>query len=269
MPLPYPAGRFGAGTELNSLKCSGNCDPGYFCPRGSRIRRPDHAQQGDLSAILVAHMHPIVQFAQNRSTVKRPRSLEVPVLLEGKGRARTPVNQCSGDCPPGSFVRSRQTDPSVVREEHTVCWASCMQKLSCWLCCKILRSIKCEDVKGSYAAFSRSTQCTCSPGHFQNVLGQTQCTECPVGYFQGSLNATECNVIDGGYHGVSKSSGATQQIECPPRTARHALECTSCPHGWSQPEYRSTTCLKCAGGQEHTAMGHGSALGKTARRKSI
>ena len=129
-----------------------------------------------------------------------------------------------------------------------------------------LGSIKCDRcLEGSYAAFSRSTQCTsCSPGHFQNVLGQTQCTECPVGYFQGSLNATECNVIDGGYHAPSKSSGATQQIECPPGTysRRRALECTSCPHGWSQPEYRSTTCLKCSKGKSTLRNGSRFCVGK-------
>ena len=76
----------------------------------------------------------------------------------------------------------------------------------------------------------------------------------------GSLNATMCGIIAGGYHAPSKSSGATQQIECPPGTYSRgrALECTSCPLGWSQPDYQSMTCLKCSQGK--STLGNGSRI---------
>ena len=34
-PVPSPAGRFGAEEGLTSLKCSGTCDPGHYCPVGA------------------------------------------------------------------------------------------------------------------------------------------------------------------------------------------------------------------------------------------
>ena len=34
-PIPCPAGHFGAEGGLTSLKCSGTCDPGHYCPVGA------------------------------------------------------------------------------------------------------------------------------------------------------------------------------------------------------------------------------------------
>jgi hypothetical protein len=119
----------------------------------------------------------------------------------------------------------------------------------------------CEPASSGFEISSTKTyQTPCPLGKYKPEVHEAACRACPLGYFQDSLNATVCLTIDRGYHAASKSSGATQQVECPPGTysTGHALECTSCPLGWSQPKYRSTTCLKCSQGK--STLGNGSRI---------
>ena len=53
---------------LAIAKCSGACDPGYYCPRGATILRTSLAQQDDLSKSLVARLCQIAKSAEKGST---------------------------------------------------------------------------------------------------------------------------------------------------------------------------------------------------------
>ena len=126
----------------------------------------------------------------------------------------------------------------------------------------------CATASSGFEVSSEKTyQTPCPLGKFKPDIHEAACRACPLGYFQGSLNATMCGIIAGGYHAPSKSSGATQQIECPPGTYSRgrALECTSCPLGWSQPDYRSTTCLKCSQGKSTLGNGSRICIGKNCK----
>ena len=122
-PAPCPAGRFGAEEGLTSLKCSGACDPGHYCPVGATNSTFRSCPAGRFVSV------PGSSNVSNCSTCKASFYCDEAALFERPCPSGTYGNEtglessrCSGDCPPGFFCLHRQINPNVVHKERSVCW---------------------------------------------------------------------------------------------------------------------------------------------------
>ena len=111
-PVPCPAGRFGAEAELFSLKCSGACDPGYYCPEGSASSTSKPCPAGRFVSV------PESSHVSNCSMCRKSFYCEQAALFERPCPSGTYGNEtglasrrCSGQCPPGFFCPTQTNQP--------------------------------------------------------------------------------------------------------------------------------------------------------------
>ena len=94
---------------------------------------------------------------------------------------------------------------------------------------------------------SSTKECTpCSPGKYQNEVGQPTCISCPSGYYQPNNASITCLPADPGYYTSSQDSAF--QYLCPVgsySTGNATQYCTLCPQGKSTSGTGSTSASDC------------------------
>ena len=162
-PVPCPAGRFGAEGGLTSLKCSGACDPGHYCPVGATNSTFRSCPAGRFVSV------PGSSNVSNCSTCKASFYCEEAALFERPCPSGTYGNgtglessRCSGDCPPGFFCPTQTNQPQRCPQGTF----SMLGNATC-IGCPAGYSVASEASAGcdkcgpgTYAGFERSARCT-------------------------------------------------------------------------------------------------------------
>ena len=216
-PVPCPAGRFGADTELNNLKCSGACDPGYYCPEGSNTSKPRPCPAGRYVEI------PGSSSLSNCTECGKGFYCEEGALYEKPCRATTygdepglSTKECSGDCPAGFFcvtetIKPESCPPGFYSGAGDKSCEGCPvgffaangNSSSCEACSEGTftptdRAVRCLSCfAGQYLVAATNTSCTaCLRGRFRNDTGLS-CSNCPQGWdTRGVDGQSKCQKID-------------------------------------------------------------------------
>ena len=252
-PVPCPAGRFGAEEGLTSLKCSGACDPGHYCPVGATNSTFRSCPAGRFVSV------PGSSNVSNCSTCKASFYCEEAALFERPCPSGTYGNEtglessrCSGDCPPGFFCPTQTNQPQRCPQGTF----SMLGNATCIGCpagysAASEASAGCDKCgPGTYAGFQRSARCTqCSPGSFQSIDGETHCELCPSGYFQDQPSSSSCKRATGG---VADGNGSTSVEVCGRGTFMNvdASKCVICPAGQYSDTLGSTACKHVPSGNQ-------------------
>ena len=215
-PQICPAGRFGSGLELTQVNCSGPCNPGYYCPAGSKSPAEIPCPLGRFvtesgsSSVKNCMECPAGSYCELAAIFARP----CPARHYGN-RSGLGSSLCSGLCPAGTFCVSGTIVPIVcppgsfsAKGSHdcTGCPVgyATINKGShrCHICSK-----------GSFAPSERTVECiSCFPGRFQNESGQASCHHCFQGTFSDKPGMSQCRRASFGHE---ISDNRTYQVSCP------------------------------------------------------